>query len=141
MENITYSTQSEIYKFLEYIVNPNYYINREYEHFFRSSCSTDTASGNDDCGDICSSRNFCGSEGGIKYFCDNPVYTINHVKTIIEYVNGNIAKGRILNDDLTTTPCYIAKCDVYFAHGKTAKEAIYAAYDQFLENLLYNKKV
>ena len=36
---------------------------------------------------------------------------------------GDYARGRIVNLDLTTTPCFIARADNYFAHGETLHQA------------------
>ena len=43
---------------------------------------------------------------------------IDGVKTLIDEVNGNFAKGHILKGDLTLEPCWIAKVGGQFAHGK-----------------------
>lgn len=60
----------------------------------------------------------------IKCFCDQPVYKINGIQTIITAVFGDTAKGYILRDDLTLVPCYIAKKESHFAHGETLAQAI-----------------
>jgi len=60
---------------------------------------------------------------GIKSIHGLPIFIIGCVQTIITSVKGNIAKGKILNDDLTTTPCFIVKQGDKFAHGKTLREA------------------
>ena len=67
-----------------------------------------------------------GSGGGydIKKYNGAAVYEIDGVSTIIKTVKGNIAKGFILNGDLTLTPCYIAKGHGKFAHGETMKQAV-----------------
>jgi len=59
----------------------------------------------------------------IKSILGLPVYTIDGVQTIITSIKGNVAKGKILNRDLTTTPCFIVKQGDMFAHGKTLHEA------------------
>ena len=43
---------------------------------------------------------------------------------MIDHVRGNIAHGRILNDDLTETECWIAKVGNFFAHGESARKVI-----------------
>ena len=43
------------------------------------------------------------------------IYDIDGVPTAIYRVKGNIAKGAILQSDLTFTPCFVVKQDVYFA--------------------------
>ncbi len=56
------------------------------------------------------------------------VYTIDSLATIIYSVKENIARGAILNPDLTTTDCYLARVENYFAHGTTVKQAFQEAY-------------
>ena len=51
------------------------------------------------------------------------VYLIDGVNTLINEVHGNVAKGNILQTDLTLTPCYIVKQDNLFAHGETLHKA------------------
>ena len=48
---------------------------------------------------------------------------IDGVQTLIDQVKGNVAKGWIINGDLTKTETWIAKGNGIFAHGKTLKEA------------------
>ena len=72
-----------------------------------------------------------GSGKHIKYINGQPVYLIDSVSTLIDSAHGNYAKGRILRDDLTTAPCYIAKCGNYFAHGDTLKAALDDATEKY----------
>ena len=69
---------------------------------------------------------------GISSFCGETVYIIDEVPTIVRNIVGNLAKGAILNSDMTLTPCYIVR-DLRgnFAHGETAK----AAQDALLEKI------
>ena len=60
----------------------------------------------------------------IKSYINKPVYCIDDIQTIIKTIHGNIAKGLVLNNDLTTTPCFVAKVGNCFAHGNTIKEAL-----------------
>ena len=76
-----------------------------------------------------------GDGDGCISFCNDKIYYIDGVPTIIKQVRGNIAKGFILNDDLTLTPCYIAKSGNYFAHGETLKKAIADAEKKRMNNL------
>lgn len=62
------------------------------------------------------------------------VYQIDAVPTLIDSVSGNIAKGRILQYDMTTRPCYIAKVGNYFAHGDTLRDAMAYAQAKYNEN-------
>lgn len=64
-----------------------------------------------------------GSGRGIKSVNGIEICNIDGVQTAIFQIHGNIAKGAILQSDLTFTPCYIAKQDGLFAHGETIREA------------------
>ena len=79
--------------------------------------------------------------GYIKSFNNQKVYKIDSIFTIIDCVRGNFANGKILNDDLTTTPCYIAKKENLFAHGNTLKEAIKAVEAKWIENQPIEQKI
>ena len=70
----------------------------------------------------------------IKFFCGSPVCYIDGIPTIITAVFGNYAKGYILGRFLTLTPCYIAKQESHFAHGKTLNEAVSAVAGKALAN-------
>ena len=76
-----------------------------------------------------------GSGDGIPVFNGKKVYQIDGVATIIDQVCSNFAKGCILNSDFTLTPCYIAKVDNCFAHGKTLREAYNDAAAKALERM------
>jgi hypothetical protein len=52
---------------------------------------------------------------------------IDGVQTIIKSIKGNVAKGFIINDDLTLEPTFVAKVGDSFAHGRSAREAIDSA--------------
>jgi hypothetical protein len=69
---------------------------------------------------------------GIKVLNGNNVYQIDDIATIIKQVRNNVAKGFILNSDLSLTPCYIVKGHNRFTHGTTLKKAI-----EDLENKLF----
>lgn len=60
---------------------------------------------------------------GVKNFCGQTVYNVDNMPTLITAIYGDYAKCAILNRDLTTTPCYIAKRDGVFAHGETLRKA------------------
>ena len=76
-----------------------------------------------------------GSGNGIRLFNDEFVYLIDNVQTIISTIKGNLAKGFILNANLTLSPCYICKNERYFAHGETLKKARKALQEKILENM------
>lgn len=76
-----------------------------------------------------------GSGDGIKMFDGKAVYQVDGIPTIIDKVMLSLAKGYILNNDFTLTPCRIAKENGYFAHGKTCKEAQEALQAKIFENM------
>ena len=60
---------------------------------------------------------------------------VDNIPTIIVSIHMSLAKGFILNSDLTLTRCYVAKGDGLFAHGETAKKAQEALQKKMLENM------
>ena len=88
----------------------------------------------------------CGSgfgsgDGGIKSYNCKSVYLVDGIQTIITAVKGNLAKGYIVNRDLTLTSCYIAENGNKFAHGETLKEAVSALQDKILEDMSEEERV
>ena len=79
--------------------------------------------------------------GGIKKYDGEDVHMIDGVQTIITAVHGNIAKGTILQEDLTLTPCFVAKVDGFFAHGETARAAVEAARDKAFKDLPQEERI
>ena len=82
-----------------------------------------------------------GSGSGIKKYDGEDVHMIDGVQTIITAVHGNIAKGTILQEDLTLTPCFVAKVDGFFAHGETARAAVEAARDKAFDGLPQEERI
>ena len=78
---------------------------------------------------------------GIKEINNHEVYMIDGTPTLIDSVHGNYAKGSILNSDLTLTPCFVAKCDNYFAHGETLREALEDARAKYENNLPTEERI
>ena len=78
---------------------------------------------------------------GIKKYDGEDVHMIDGVQTIITAVHGNIAKGTILQEDLTLTPCFVAKVDGFFAHGETARAAVEDARDKAFEGLPQEERI
>ena len=76
-----------------------------------------------------------GSGRGIKSINGNRLYNIDGIPTILDRVRGNVARGRVLNADFTTKPCYVVKGDGFFAHGDTLEEAREALREKIYENL------
>ena len=83
----------------------------------------------------------CGSGYGIKSINGETIYIIDSVPTLLDRVKGNVAKGRILKDDLTFEKCYVAKQDRYFAHGKTLREAMSALTDKLFEGMPEEERI
>ena len=94
-----------------------------------------------------------GDGDGIKKYNQSEIHLIDEIQTILTSVCGNLAKGYILKEDLTLSPCFIAKGNGYFAHGETAKKACEAleekifsqmdteeAIDRFLQEFDFDKK-
>ena len=63
------------------------------------------------------------------------------MQTIITSVRGNVAKGFILNGDLTLTPCFVVKGQNCFAHGETLKKAQEALEDKLFANMDIDEKI
>ena len=77
----------------------------------------------------------------IKSIDDQKVFDIDCVPTIVSQAAGQYAKGFILNGDLTRTPCYIAKCGNFFAHGETLKDAFRDAREKYEENAPLEERI
>ena len=97
-------------------------------------CGDGCGSGRGDgCGSGCGDGCGCGSGYGrgygygcgygIKSINGNSIYVVDNIPTIITNVKGNIAKGFILQSDLSLTPSFIAKENNQFSHGNTLHEA------------------
>ena len=71
----------------------------------------------------------------ITSFNGKDVYKIDDIPTIIEQIRGPFARGFILNKDCTLTPCWIAKGNGYFAHGKNIKQARKELRRKIFENM------
>ncbi len=78
---------------------------------------------------------------GIKVFEGHKVYRIDNVNTCITDVKLNVAKGFILNNDLTTSPCYIVKGDNKFAHGETIAQARQSLMDKIFEDMPEDERI
>ena len=76
-----------------------------------------------------------GSGDGLKSYNGQPVYMIDGVRTLINEVNGNFARGYIIQGDMTLEDCWIAKAGSHFAHGKNIHEAHVAALDKHQRNM------
>lgn len=84
---------------------------------------------------------FADGGSGIHALNGNIVDYIDNVPTIIIQIHNNVARGYIINDDLTLQSCYIAKVGSFFAHGKTLKDAIVDAEAKETEKLPIEKRI
>ena len=69
------------------------------------------------------------------------IYMTDGIAITISHIHGNIAKGTIVNRDLTETPCYIVKEGKYFAHGKTLAEAREGLQDKLFYEMSVEKRI
>ena len=76
-----------------------------------------------------------GYGSGLKSINNNTIWYVDGLQTLITHIKGNIAKGFLVNEDLTLQPCYIAKGNGYFAHGKSVKEARESLIEKYLEDM------
>lgn len=82
-----------------------------------------------------------GSGDAIGAINGQTIYPVDGVPTAIRQIHGNVARGAIFNGDFTFTPCYVAKHDQYFAHGKTLKEAVEAAQAKALQGAPESERI
>lgn len=78
---------------------------------------------------------------GIKQYNGQEVYYIDGLPTIIINLRHNIAKGYVLENDLTLTPCYIAKVNGHFAHGVTSHEAVRDAINKSFQDMSEEERI
>lgn len=82
-----------------------------------------------------------GDGDGVKTFCGKNVYLVDGIQTIIESVRGNVAKGYILQSDLTLTPCCVVNENDKFAHGETLHEAFEALQEKLYDNSTEEERI
>lgn len=70
-----------------------------------------------------------GFRGGIAEINGRKIYSIDAKQVIIEKILGNVAEGCLLRDDLSMSPCYIAKSRTHFIICDTQEEALEATGD------------
>jgi hypothetical protein len=81
------------------------------------------------------------NDNDIKSINGLSVYMIDSIPTVITRLKNNIAKGYILNKDLTLTPCFIVKQNRMFAHGKTLREAYKSLLEKLFKVLPEEKRI
>ena len=72
---------------------------------------------------------------GIAEFDGKAVYAVDGIQTLLFSARGMLAKGAILNSDLTTTPCFVFRHGNVFAHGATSHEAREAALEKAFDGM------
>jgi hypothetical protein len=80
-------------------------------------------------------------DGGIVSFNGKNVTNIDDIPTIIYSTRGNISMGGILNLDMTITRTYIVNEGIFFAHGKTIKEALYSLQEKINNSLTIEERI
>lgn len=95
----------------------------------------------DGCGDGCGAGCGAGCGDGIIKYDGRAVYQIDGVATLISHVRGDIARGAILNGDLTLTPCYIVKQEDRFAHGVTLHKAREALLEKLFDDMPESERI
>ena len=63
------------------------------------------------------------------------IHGIDGTSTILTSIKGAIARGYIVNKDMTLTKTFVAKINNMFAHGKTIKEAMESLEEKIISNL------
>ena len=69
------------------------------------------------------------------------VYQVDGTPTIITAVRGNVAKGYILQSDLSLTPCYVVKGNNLFAHGDDLHQAMVALTDKMFDDMPEEERI
>ena len=72
----------------------------------------------------------------IKSLNGNVIDYINDVPVIITHILDNFAAGFIVKNDLTLSPCFIAKIGESFTYGTTLKEAVTVAKANKIKKIL-----
>ena len=73
--------------------------------------------------------------GGLSEINGHSVFVVDGIATILCTVHQNVARGYILNSDLTMEPCCLVKGNRMFAHGKTLREAMAALTDKMFDDM------
>ena len=107
-----------------------------YGHGYGDGSGNDSGSGNS----FGSGNGFCYGSG-LKSINSKKIYMVDDIAITISHIHGNAAKGTIINNDLTETPCYIVKEGKYFAHGKTLAEANAALQDKLFDKMPVEKRI
>ena len=82
-----------------------------------------------------------GYSDGIKAINGQSVYQIDGVQTIITNVRANLARGYIVNSDLSLSPTHVVKSGNLFAHGATLADARAALRDKLFEDMDEDERI
>ena len=80
-------------------------------------------------------------DGGLYEINGHTVYVVDGTPTIFTSVHGNVAKGFILQSDLSMTACFVVKGNNCFAHGDTLREAMAALMDKMFEDMPEEERI
>ena len=69
------------------------------------------------------------------------IYYIDSIPTILYSVKGDFAKGAIVSDDLSLTPCFVMKKDDIYAHGETLHEVHKIVQDKFDKKISVKERI
>ena len=79
--------------------------------------------------------------GGLAEINGHKIYLVDSVPTIFCSIKGNVAKGFILQSDLTMTPCYVVKGNNLFAHGDNLHKAMTALTDKMFDDMPEEERI
>ena len=82
-----------------------------------------------------------GSGYGVEELDGKKIYQIDGLQTALFSIKGNVAKGAVLQNDLTWKPCYIAKGGGRFAHGETLRDAMTALTDKLFDDMPEEERI
>lgn len=92
-------------------------------------------------GDGYGNGNGKGNGYGIHSINGNPIYNVDSMPTVIKLVHGNYAFGYTLKYNVILVPCYIAKFNDCFAHGKTLKDAVKDAMSKWMNDIPLDDRI
>ena len=78
---------------------------------------------------------------GLKCINGEEIYSIDNIPTVIRQIHGDIAKGAMLNNDLTFTECYVVRRDGKFAHGETLRDAMDALTEKLFMGMSEDERI
>ena len=78
---------------------------------------------------------------GLSEIYGNRIFMVDDIQTIFTSIKGNVAKGFILQSDLTLTPCYVAKGNDLFAHGADLHKAMAALTDKMFYDMPEEERI